>query len=157
MPGTPATRALARAGVDYVAHTYEHDRTTTSYGDEAAVALAVDPHRILKTLLVRLHAGGHAVAIVPVSGSLDLKAVASALGEKRTAMAEPAEAERATGYVRGAISPLGQRKQLPTVLDATAFEHHTVFVSGGRRGFDVELAPDDLARLTDAARAAIGR
>lgn len=157
MPGTPATTALRRAGVEYVEHAYEHDRATASYGQEAAEALGADPARVFKTLLVQLDTVGLAVAIVPVSGSLDLKAVASALGAKKAALADTATAERATGYVRGGISPLGQRRRLPTVIDQSAFDHATVLVSGGRRGFDIELAPTDLARLTGAARAAIGR
>jgi Cys-tRNA(Pro)/Cys-tRNA(Cys) deacylase len=157
MPGTPATNVLSRADVEYVEHTYTHDPAVESYGREAAEALGADPARVLKTLLVRLDGDGLAVAIVPVSGSLDLKAVAGALGAKRASLADLATAERVTGYVRGGISPLGQRRRLPTVVDATAFEHATVLVSGGRRGFDIELAPADLAELTGATRAAIGR
>ncbi|MPZ95496.1 MAG: Cys-tRNA(Pro) deacylase [Propionibacteriales bacterium] len=155
--GTPATTALGRAGVDYTAHTYEHDPAAASYGLEAAAALGVEPERVFKTLLVSLDDGSLAVGIVPVDQSLDLKAVAAALGAKKVAMADPAVAERVTGYVRGGISPLGQRRRLQTVLDASAQRHVTVLVSGGRRGFDVELSPTDLTRLTAAAYAPIAR
>ena len=141
----------------FTPHRYDRDPSATSYGLEAAQALGVDPARVFKTLLVRLDPGELAVAVVPVSGSLDLKAVATALRAKKAAMADLAAAERSTGYVRGGISPLGQRTRLPTVIDDSAFAHQTVLVSGGRRGFDVELAPDDLAGLTDAVLAAIVR
>lgn len=146
---TPATAALTRGGIEHQVHSYGHDPAVASFGSEAAEALDVAPARVLKTLLVR--AGAKlVVAVVPVTGSLDLKALAAAVGSKRAVMAEPVEAERVTGYVRGGISPLGQRRQLPTVVDSGALEHDTVFVSGGRRGMDLELAPDDLIRLTGA-------
>jgi Cys-tRNA(Pro)/Cys-tRNA(Cys) deacylase len=155
-PATPATVALDRAGVPYARHPYAHDPAVPSYGIEAAQALGVDPARVFKTLLV--DAGkGLAVGVVPVAGQLDLKALASALGAKSVTMADPSAAERSTGYVVGGISPVGQRRALPTVLDETAYAHPTIFVSGGRRGFDIELAPDDLAAVTRAVRARIGR
>ena len=154
--GTPATVALARAGVDHVLHPYDHDPRSESYGLEAAESLGVDPVRVFKTLVATLD-GRLAVGIVPVSGRLDLKALARALGGSRATMAEIADAERATGYVAGGISPLGQKRQLPTVVDASALAHPTVFVSGGRRGLDVELAPADLIRLTDAVTADLSR
>ncbi|HET7326437.1 MAG TPA: Cys-tRNA(Pro) deacylase [Nocardioidaceae bacterium] len=157
MTGTPATTALQRRGVAFTPHTYEHDPSTASFGLEAAQALGVDPARVFKTLVVALDSGALAVAVVPVSSSLDLKAVAGALGAKKATMADPGAAERSTGYVRGGISPLGQRKRLPTVIDESAFAHATLLVSGGRRGFDIELASDDLAALTGAVRAAISR
>ncbi len=155
-PTTQATLALDRARVPYVRHPYEHDPSASSFGLEAAVVLGVDPERVFKTLLVDT-GRGLSVGIVPVTSRLDLKAIASALGVKSVTMADPPAAERSTGYVVGGISPLGQKRALPTVLDETAYGHETVFVSGGRRGFDVELAPGDLAALTHAVRAPIGR
>jgi Cys-tRNA(Pro)/Cys-tRNA(Cys) deacylase len=154
--GTPATVALVKTGVAHVVHPYEHDPAAPSYGEEAAAALGVSPSRVFKTLLAEVD-GTLVVAVVPVSGSLDLKALASAAGGKRAVMADPATAERVTGYVVGGISPLGQRRSLPTVVDATALDHPTVFVSGGRRGLDVELAASDLIALTKATTAPIGR
>ena len=135
-------------------HAYAHDPKAPSYGAEAAVALDVDPARCLKTLVVDVE-GSLTVAVVPVSGSLDLKALAMALGAKRAAMADPAVAERTTGYVLGGISPLGQRKRLATAIDASAEAFDTVFVSAGRRGLEIELAPADLIRLTGAIVAPI--
>ena len=155
-PSTPATVALERAGIRFTRHTYIHDAGAASYGLEAAQALAVPPGRVLKTLLVTVPSG-LAVGIVPVDGTLDLKAIAAALGAKSATMADPAAAERATGYVVGGISPVGQRRALPTVLDEGATVHETVFVSGGRRGFDLELSPADLVRVTRAVTAPIGR
>lgn len=154
--GTPATAALTRARVPFTVHTYEHDPAATSYGLEAASALGLDPERVLKTLLTSVD-GRLVVGIVPVSGQLDLKAVAAATGGKRATMADPADAERVTGYVVGGISPIGQRKALPTVLDASALDHPTVFVSGGRRGMDLEIAPTDLVAATRATLAPIRR
>jgi len=155
-PSTPATVALDRAGVTYSRHPYEHDPAATSYGLEAAAALGVDPAQVFKTLLVDTGAT-LAVGVVPVDGQLDLKAVASALGVKSVTMADPAAAERSTGYVVGGISPVGQKRTLPTVLDDTAYGFGTVYVSGGRRGFDIGLSPADLATVTGALRARIGR
>jgi Cys-tRNA(Pro)/Cys-tRNA(Cys) deacylase len=154
---TPATAALARAGVQHTVHPYEHDAAVSAevgYGLEAAHALGIDPARVYKTLVVEVD-GALGVAVLPVSAKLDLKAVGAALGGKRAAMADPAAAERTTGYVRGGISPLGQRKRLPTVIDATALQQPTVLVSGGRRGLDVELAPADLVALTGATVAPV--
>ncbi|MFI1936782.1 Cys-tRNA(Pro) deacylase [Streptomyces purpureus] len=154
--GTPATVALAAAGVGFTVHAYEHDPASASYGEEAAEALGVSPDRVFKTLVADVD-GELTVAVVPVAGQLDLKALASAVGGKRAAMADPAAAERTTGYVRGGISPLGQRKRLRTVLDASASGHETICVSAGRRGLEVELTPADLAALTSAVLAPIGR
>ncbi|MEU6081949.1 Cys-tRNA(Pro) deacylase [Streptomyces sp. NPDC047108] len=154
--GTPATVALTGAGTDFTVHAYEHDPAAASYGEEAAQAMGVEPERVFKTLLAEVD-GALTVAIVPVAGSLDLKALAAAVGGKRAVMADPAVAERTTGYVRGGISPLGQRRRLPTVLDDSASSYGTVCVSAGRRGLEVELAPSDLASLTDAVLAPIGR
>ncbi len=154
--GTPATVALTRAGVAFTLHPYDHDPRAESFGLEAAAALGVPAERVFKTLLAE--AGGRlVVGIVPVTGQLDLKALARAVGAPKAVMADPAAAERSTGYVVGGISPVGQRKALPTVLDATALDHPTVFVSGGRRGLDLELAPADLVRVTGATTAPIGR
>lgn len=152
--GTPATRVLAAAGVPFTERPYPHDPAVASFGREAAEALGVDPARVFKTLVVDTGAG-LAVGIVPVDVTLDLKRMAAALGVKRVGMADLRDAERVTGYVVGGISPLGQRRRLPTVLDATALYHDTVLVSGGRRGFDVELRPDDLASLTGAVISAV--
>jgi Cys-tRNA(Pro)/Cys-tRNA(Cys) deacylase len=154
--GTPATVALTRAEVPFTEHAYAHDPGSGSYGLEAAAALGVAPERVFKTLLARVD-GTLTVAVVPVSGQLDLKALAAAVGGKRAEMADPRDAERVTGYVVGGISPIGQRKTLPTVLDATATGFATVFVSGGRRGLDIELGPADLVRVTRATVAPIGR
>lgn len=154
--GTPATTALRRAGVPFELHPYDHDPGADSYGLEAASALSVRPAQVFKTLLVE-GGSGLGVGVVPVDRQLDLKAVASALGWKKAAMADPAAAERSTGYVVGGISPLGQKRRLPTVLDQSATEFDVVFVSGGRRGLDISLAPADLARVTGAIVADIAR
>lgn len=154
--GTPATVALTTAGTTYTLHAYDHDPASPSYGEEAAEALGVSPDRVFKTLVADVD-GELTVAVVPVAGQLDLKALASAVGGKRAAMADPAAAERTTGYVRGGISPLGQRKRLRTVLDSSASAHATICISAGRRGLEVELSPEDLAALTDATLAPIGR
>jgi Cys-tRNA(Pro)/Cys-tRNA(Cys) deacylase len=154
--GTPATAVLTRSGVPHTLHPYEHDPSSASYGVEAAEVLGVEPARVFKTLLADVD-GSMVVAVVPVSGKLDLKALAAAVGGKRAVLADASVAERLTGYVVGGISPLGQRRRLPTVVDETALGFATVFVSGGRRGLDVELTPGDLLRLTTATTAAIGR
>ena len=154
--GTPATAALMRAGIGYTVHTYEHDPATPSYGLEAAQVLGLDPRRVLKTLCVSVD-GRLSVGIVPVSRQLDLKALAAAVGGKKAVMADPAEAERVTGYVVGGISPIGQKRTLPTVLDESATAYPTVFVSGGRRGMDLELSPADLVAVTEARTAAVAR
>lgn len=154
--GTPATVALTAAGAAFTVHSYGHDPAAPSYGEEAAEALGVPPDRVFKTLVADVD-GELTVAVVPVAGSLDLKALASAVGGKRAAMADPAAAERTTGYVRGGISPLGQRKRLRTVLDASAGGHATICVSAGRRGLEVELSATVLAALTGAVLAPIAR
>lgn len=152
--GTPATAVLTAANVPFVLHPYTHHASAESYGLEAAEALGMDPAKVFKTLLADVD-GNLVVGVVPVSGTLDLKALASALGGKRAAMADPAVAQRRTGYVLGGISPLGQRQASPTVVDATALHLDSMLVSGGRRGLDIELAPADLIRLTGAVTAAI--
>ncbi|WP_326583472.1 Cys-tRNA(Pro) deacylase [Streptomyces sp. NBC_00481] len=154
--GTPATVALSAAGVEFTVHAYEHDPAHPSYGEEAAEAMGVSPERVFKTLVADVD-GALVVAVVPVAGSLDLKSLATAVGGKRAAMADPTLAERTTGYVRGGISPLGQRKKLRTVLDVSADAHDTICVSAGRRGLEVELSPQDLLKLTEAVAAPIAR
>jgi Cys-tRNA(Pro)/Cys-tRNA(Cys) deacylase len=154
--GTPATVALARAGISFTAHAYDHDPSAPSYGLEAAEVLGLDPHQVFKTLFVAVD-GRLVVGIVPVSAQLDLKAVAAAAGGKKATMADPADAERATGYVVGGISPIGQKRAHPTVLDESAMGHDTVYVSGGRRGLDLGLSPADLVAVTGATTARISR
>ncbi|MET8626725.1 Cys-tRNA(Pro) deacylase [Kitasatospora sp. NPDC004669] len=154
--GTPATVALETAAVAFTVHAYEHDPAAASYGGEAAEALGVAPERVYKTLVADVD-GTLTVGVVPVAGQLDLKALAAAVGGKRAAMADPAAAERSSGYVLGGISPLGQRRPLRTVVDASALGHLTVYVSAGRRGLEVELAPADLIALTRAHTAEIAR
>jgi Cys-tRNA(Pro)/Cys-tRNA(Cys) deacylase len=154
---TPAVQVLERARVPHTLHPYDPEHPAEQgYGEAAAAALGVDPGRLFKTLVTRVD-GVLTVAVVPVSGTLDLKALASAAGGRKAAMADPADAERTTGYVRGGISPLGQRKALPTVVDDSALGFDTVLVSAGRRGLQVELGPADLVRLTRARTAPIGR
>lgn len=158
--GTRATDLLRAAGVPFTVHEYDRDATDPrergSYGETTAAALGLDPARVYKTLVAVVD-GSLAVGIVPVAGELDLKKLAEALGGRKAAMADPAEAERATGYVVGGISPLGQRRRLPLVLDASASGHETIYVSGGRRALQVELAPGDLVRLIGATLAPIAR
>jgi Cys-tRNA(Pro)/Cys-tRNA(Cys) deacylase len=148
--------ALSRAGVAFTTHAYDHDPAAPSYGLEAATALGLAPAQVLKTLVAEVD-GRLVVGIVPVDRSLDLKALAAAVGGKRASMADPDAAQRATGYVVGGISPLGQKRRLPTVLDASALEHDTVYVSGGRRGLDLGLAPADLLAQTGGSTAPIAR
>jgi Cys-tRNA(Pro)/Cys-tRNA(Cys) deacylase len=152
--GTPATVAAASAGVAYTLHSYLRDRSASSYGVEAAEALGVDAGRVFKTLVVKTD-NGLAVGVVPVDSTLSLKSIAAALGCKRAEMADPGSATRATGYVLGGISPLGQKSLLPHVVDESVLSYETVFVSAGRRGLEIELAPDDLVGLTNATLAAI--
>ncbi|WEO75882.1 Cys-tRNA(Pro) deacylase [Cryobacterium sp. SO2] len=158
--GTPATVALVRAGIRFTAHQYSHDAAphgaAAGYGLEAADKLGLDPDQVFKTLLADAD-GNLVVAIVPVSGQLDLKALAAAVGAKKAVMADPQVAERKTGYIVGGISPIGQKSRFSTVLDETAELFDTVFVSGGRRGFDLELSPADLITVTGAVLAPIGR
>lgn len=158
--GTPATDALTAAGVAFTATAYEHDPNERHFGDETIAVLGLDPERVFKTLLVDTTPGGRptlAVGVVPVAGMLDLKAMAAALGVKKCEMAQPAHAERSSGYVVGGISPVGQRTPLPTVIDETAQLFDTIYCSAGRRGLQLELAPDDLARVCGATFAPIAR
>jgi Cys-tRNA(Pro)/Cys-tRNA(Cys) deacylase len=156
---TPAVVELQRAGVSFHVHEFEHDPAERSYGLAAARALGVEPDRVFKTLLAELTAAGgavvHAVGIVPVTAQLSMKEIAAAVGAKRAEMCAPAVAERLTGYVVGGISPFGQKKRLRTVIDETCELSDTIFVSGGRRGLDLELAPADLVAVLDAVVAPI--
>ena len=154
---TPATKLLDKARVAYQLHRYQHDPKAESYGTEAADKLGLDPARVFKTLLTSTDSGELLVAVVPVSGLLDLKALATAAGVKKLAMADPQAAQRSTGYLLGGISPLGQKKALRTFIDNRARDWKTVFVSGGRRGLEIELTADDLATQTHAQFADIGR
>jgi Cys-tRNA(Pro)/Cys-tRNA(Cys) deacylase len=147
---------LTKAGVTFTTHAYEHDPAAKSYGLEAAEALGLQPEQVFKTLLVEVD-GKLSVGVVPVDKQLDLKAVAVALNGKKATMADPAAAERITGYVVGGISPIGQKRLLPTVVDETATSHETVYVSGGRRGLDLGLSPAELIKITAARTAAIAR
>lgn len=147
---TPAIDLLRKKKIAHTVHEYEHDPAAESYGLEAAEKLGIDPARTFKTLVVKLDKGTLAVGIVPVSSMLNLKRMAKACGAKKAAMAPPPEVERATGYVLGGVSPLGQRKRLPTVIDESAARFETVYVSAGKRGMDVELAPGDLQSLLGA-------
>ncbi len=154
--GTAATALLTRQGIPYTVHAYAHDPRHGSYGAEAAEALGVASRRVFKTLVAEVD-GALTVGVVPVTAQLDLKALAAAVGGKKAAMADVAAAERATGYVAGGISPLGQRRRLPVVIDATALEFPSVYCSGGRRGLEIELAPGDLVRAANATVAPIAR
>jgi Cys-tRNA(Pro)/Cys-tRNA(Cys) deacylase len=154
---TPAIKLAQSAGIEFETHQYEHDPNHPSYGEEAAQKLGVEPARVFKTLVISLDARRLAVAVVPVASKLDLKAAAKALRGKRAAMAEATAVERATGYVLGGVSPLGQKRRLATVVDSSAETLPTLFVSAGRRGLEIELAPADLVRLLDAAYAPLAK
>jgi Cys-tRNA(Pro)/Cys-tRNA(Cys) deacylase len=148
--------ALERAGIPFTLHEYAHDPRNESYGTEASEALGVSPDRVFKTLVAEVD-GALVTGVVPVEGQLDLKALAAACGGKKAAMAQVTAAERATGYVAGGISPVGQRKRLPVVIDSSALGFGTVFCSAGRRGLEIELTPADLVRAAGATVADIGR
>ena len=154
---TPAIDLLKKHKAAHRVHSYSHDPKAASYGLEAAEKLDLEPARVFKTLLAASEKGELLVAVVPVAGSLDLKALAQAAGVKKVDMADPAAAQRATGYLLGGISPLGQKKRLRSFIDASAQQYPSIFVSAGRRGLEVELAAATLAQLTQAGFAAIGR
>ena len=153
---TPATALLGKLGIAHSVHAYQHDPRRGSYGLEASEVLGIEPGRVFKTLVADVD-GALTIGVVPVAGQLDLKALAAAVGGKRAAMADVAAAERATGYVAGGISPLGQRKRLPVVIDSSALGFATIFCSGGRRGLEIELAPADLVRAAGARVAVIAQ
>ena len=156
---TPAIEALKKAGIQYKLHEYSHDSHASSYGEEAATCLNVSPQQVFKTLIVSGDATDNskqlAVAIVPVSHQLDLKAVAKSLKTKKTNMADSTAAQNATGYILGGISPLGQKKRLPCTLDSSAENFKSIFVSGGKRGLEIEISPSDLVALCSAKTADI--
>ncbi len=147
---TPAVKVAKKNRIDFKIHEYEHDPSSGSYGQEAAAKMGQNPERVFKTLMVRLGENVLAVAVLPVDKKLDLKAMASVCDVKKVAMAEKKEAQRITGYTLGGISPLGQKKKLKTIIDHSANHFETVFVSAGRRGLEIELSADSLARLTGA-------
>lgn len=153
--GTPATVALDAAGVGYTVHEFAHQPGDRNFGLVAAEALGVEPARVFKTLLARIDGDEAVVAVVPVSGQLSLRALAATVGAKRAEMCPPEMAERLTGYVVGGISPFGQRRRLRTVVDETCVLFDTIYVSGGRRGLDLEIAPDVLFGVLDAVLAPI--
>ena len=153
---TPAIDAAKKAGIQYTLHEYSHDSQASSYGEEASNLLNISPNQVFKTLLISATDSNQlAVAIVPVSNQLNLKSVAKALGFKKASMANPAEAEKVTGYILGGISPLGQKKRLPFVLDESVKSFETIYVSAGKRGLEIELAPNDLIKLCNAKTADI--
>jgi Cys-tRNA(Pro)/Cys-tRNA(Cys) deacylase len=156
LPSTAATVALRAAGIPFTGQVYVHDSAVTDFGAEAARELGVEAGRVFKTLMVDTDAG-LGIGILSVRDQLDVKALAAELGAKRAAMADKAVAERKSGYVVGGISPVGQKTPLPTVLDDSALQFSTIFVSGGRRGFDIELAPADLLRAVSGRSAVIRR
>lgn len=154
---TPAIEVLKKAGIDFSVAEYAHDPRAPAYGEEAALALGLSTDQVFKTLLAKLDNGRLVVAMVPVSAQLDLKALARAAGGRKAALAETAEAERATGYVVGGISPLGQKKRLDTFLDTSAADIDPLHISAGRRGLEIALATDDLVRLTAARLVPLAR
>lgn len=154
---TPAINAAKQAGIRFTLHDYQHDPSSASYGLEAAEKLGIQAARVFKTLVVTLNTGELAVGIVPVTSTLNMKQIAKALGAKKAAMAEAAAVQRSTGYVLGGVSPLGQKKRLNTVVDASAGDHSSIFVSAGRRGLDIELTPQDLVAMTRGSFAPIAQ
>lgn len=154
---TPAITAVKKAKVPYRIHEYKHDASSESYGEEAAQKLRVEKGRVFKTLVVEIDDNKFAVGIVPVAHHLDLKLLAQALNTKKAVMAQANDAEKMTGYVLGGISPLGQKRKLETVVDVSAAAFDTIFISAGRRGLELELAPTDLCSLTQGTLAVISR
>ena len=152
---TPAINEAKKQKIQYKVHKYAHNPSHSSYGLEAVECLNLDAETVFKTLVVQLDSGALTVAIVPVSKQLNMKQLAKAAGGKKAAMADAAFVEKSTGYVLGGVSPLGQKKRLPTIIDSSASGHKTIFVSAGRRGLEIELSPDDLSRLTSGTFAQI--
>ena len=146
---TPALLLAKKSGIDHRVHEYDHEAGSDSYGLEAAIKMGISEQRVFKTLVVKLNSGELTVGVVPVSGKLNLKRIAKAAGAKKAEMADPALVERTTGYILGGVSPLGQKKRLKTVIDSSAQAFETVYVSAGRRGLEIELAPDDLKSLVN--------
>lgn len=157
--GTPATAALVRAGVPHLLHPYEHDPRARYFGEETAQALNVDERRVFKTLVIEVSSAPHPLvtAVIPAGNHLDLKSIAGLAQGKHAELADPALAQRITGFVRGGISPLGQKKQTPVLVDDSASHWETIYISAGRRGLSVEIAPGDLVRVTSAFCAPISR
>ncbi|NWN92052.1 Cys-tRNA(Pro) deacylase [Marinobacter adhaerens] len=147
---TPGIDAARKAGISHTIHEYEHDSASAGYGDEAAEKLGIDPARVFKTLVVLVDGKNLVVGLVPVTSMLSMKLIAKAAGGKKAVMADPQDVQRRTGYVLGGVSPLGQKTRLKTVIDASAQAFDTIYISAGRRGLEIELAPDDLANLTGA-------
>jgi Cys-tRNA(Pro)/Cys-tRNA(Cys) deacylase len=147
---TPAINSATKANIDYTVHQYDHDSGNTSYGMEAAEKLAVVPERVFKTLVVKLDAAQLVVAILPVNSMLSMKSVAKACGGRKAEMADKVEVQRSTGYILGGVSPLGQKKPLKTIIDTTSQDYPTIYVSGGRRGLEIELNAQDLQTITGA-------
>ncbi len=154
---TPAINSAKKAKIKFKTHQYEHDSSAESYGEEAAIKLNVSSDRMFKTLVVSLGNKELAVSVIPVSGQLNLKSFAAALGAKKASMANHKDAERATGYVLGGISPLGQKKRLKTVIDESALNYETIYVSAEKRGLDIELSPKDLNTVVDGKFASIAK
>ncbi len=152
---TPAIDIVHQSGITHALHEYSHDASHRSYGLEAAQQLGVEEERVFKTLVVKLDERELVVAMIPVARTLSMKSIAKAAGAKKAAMAEQPEVERTTGYVLGGVSPIGQKKRLRTFIHSSASEHGTVFVSGGRRGLEIELHPADLGRLTSGVFAEV--
>ncbi|QBF81673.1 Cys-tRNA(Pro) deacylase [Shewanella maritima] len=147
---TPAINRAKKAKISHKVHEYQHDASSESYGLEASEKLGIAPEKVFKTLVVSLDSKELVVGIVPVNAKLCMKLIAKAVGAKKANMAEPSEVQRSTGYVLGGVSPLGQKKRLKTVIDASAQQQNTIYVSAGRRGLEIEISPDDLAKLTSA-------
>lgn len=154
---TPAINTAKKARIDFRIHEYEHDPGAESYGEEAAAKLGLSSDRVFKTLVVSVDGKNLCVAVLPVSCQLDLKRFAKALGAKKAAMADKKAVERVTGYVLGGVSPLGQKKRLRTVIDASATAFDTIFYSAGRRGLQIESSPADLRALTNGTLAPIAK
>jgi len=154
---TPAINFVKKARIQFIVHQYEHDESSSAYGEEVALKLNISRDRVFKTLVVSLETKELAVMIVPVSKQLDLKACSAILGAKKCQLADQRDVERTTGYVLGGVSPLGQKKKLRTVIDETALGHETIYVSAGRRGLQIELAPRDLCSSVDGTIASIGK
>ena len=154
---TPAINILDKKGIKYRLHQYNHDPDCHTYGEEAVAKLGLDPAKVFKTLVAELDGGKLVVSVIPVSKMLDLKALAKKAGAKRAMMAEKKDVERTTGYIIGGVSPIGQKKRLVTLIDESALQFGTIFISGGRRGLDIELSPEALSQLTGASFAKISR